>query len=1025
MAAERQPWAEGAEENRGRRLLPHVVDYYAHQEPDRVFAAISTSESVPNGFEDITMKAMASAVNHMAWWLSKLLKSRPSDKQRTLAFIGPADLRYAVMLLAAIKTNWRSDVSALLYADSLRSMAKGLQKFDPSMACKQVPTMAELLQAESPEYPFEAAWADIKDQTCLILHSSGSTGPPKLVHMTHAALSCTDNDTKVPVPEGRQAQNASQFNFDPPARFYSCFPPYHFAGLMAFTLLPIFSKTATAVMGPPMMPPSGYLVDAIMKQQDVKALYLPPSIIDQWASDPESLEQAENLDFILYSGGPLAQATGDKLDDVTDICQIYGALEMGQIQGLMPQAGDWQYIEPNPAEECQFEEVDDGIYELVLNCDKKFIGQRTLAHTFPDASVWRTKDLFVPIRQSPVSGAFILEPMISSCWPAVTKSGALVVGNGRPEVLLLVEPRPGPETDRMSKKEFIDAIWPRIAEANTQSTEHGKIRRSRIVLSQPNLGFFRAPKGTISRKPTESLYAEYISAAFLDGTTDEESEIGILEKHWIDEAKRFIGSVVHDMHADITLRDSDDFFVSKAMDSLTVLELAQKIRLSLLKRMDKEKNTLNFWLRTIFENPTIEDLANATLDAVFGQGDSSRDSDPFRATDLLVEELVSELPEPVKRETISEFPTANIKVVLLGARGRLGPFIVKDLLDDPRVTGIKCLDRGTSGQEAFQRRADELKIAIDAKDPKLQFVSVDISEPDLRLPQEELNEILNHANVIIHNVWAVNFAFSLASFEHEMLKSVSSLIEMVNRAPARPRLVFISSVSSTQSWSKVISPHTLVPEEVINTPTVTAKTGYSQSKQAAERLLAAAGARLNIPISVLRVCQVAGPTNIAEGGKWESHDWMHSLAILSKASGLVPTDLGYIDWIPVDKVSSIVRDLSLHEQSTASSNFQLYNVVHPQPIPFSKFSDALQKSISSSKPVRFKEWVEHLAGLAPNKLSKDADTEKARILPWFQSIIDQEASHYSVEKAKAASPTMAGLKPIEEEWLEKWCQHWV
>lgn len=741
----------------------------------------------------------------------------------------------------------------------------------------------------------------------------------------------------------------------------------------------------------------------------------------------------------------MAKAVGDKLDDITDICQIYGALEMGQIQGLMPQAGDWQYLEPNPAEECQFEEVDDGVYEMVLNCDKKFLGQRALAHTFPEAKTWRTKDLFVPHPSKPGLWRFhsrtddiIVLNSSHKVWPIPMENiiaghplvaGALIVGNGRPEVLLLVEPRPGPETDRMSKKEFIDAIWPKIAEANMNSAEFGKIRRSRIVLSQPNLGFFRAPKGTISRKPTESLYAEYISAAFLDGTTDEQSEIGILEKHWIDEAKRFIGSIIHDMRADITLRDSDDFFVSKAMDSLTVLELGQKLRLSLLRRMDKDKNTINFWLRTIFENPTIEDLAKATLDAVFGQGESRGHSNPGQEVDLLVEELVSELPEPIERDTTSAFATENLKVVLLGSRGRLGPFIVKDLLDDPRVTGIKCLDRGLDGQEAFQRRADELNIAIDAKDPKLQFVTADLSQPDFKLPQKELDEILNHADVIVHNVWAVNFAFSLASFEHEMLKSVASLINMVNRAPARPRLVFMSSVSSTQSWSKVISPNIPVPEEVISSPAVTMHTGYGQSKHVAERLLAAAGTQLKIPISILRVCQVAGPTMIAEGGKWESHDWMHSLAILSKASGLVPTDMGNIDWIPVDKVSSIIRDLALREdaedQSAHALNVHLYNIVHPNPIPFSAFSDALQRNISSSQPVSFEKWVEHLSELAPNKLSKDAEAERSRILPWFQSIVDEEFTRYSVEKAKNASPTMAELVPIEQDWLEKWCQQWT
>ncbi|KAJ5569820.1 uncharacterized protein N7459_009250 [Penicillium hispanicum] len=1062
VSNDEEPWAYGAEEYRGQRLLPHVIDYYAHHEPQRVYASISKSESVVNGFQDVTMKTMATAIDHMAWWLSRTLKNA-SAKRRTLAYIGSADLRYAILLAAAIKCGWRTmfispwnpvtlnlgllqqaDVSALLYADVLRSLAKGLQKFDPSMSCKQVPPLAELLKSSSPPYRFNVSWSDIKDEKCLILHSSGSTGPPKVVYLTHATFSCTDNDPKVPVPKGRRAQNTKQFHFDPPGRYYSCFPPYHLTGLQAYTLLPTFSQTAAVVMGPPMMPPSGYLVDTIIKSQEIRALYLPPSVIEQWVTDPVAFEQAENLDFILYIGGPLAQNVGDRLDDITDVCQIYGSLETGQLQMLMPQQGEWNYLEPNPVEECDMQEVDEGIFEMVLHGDQKFRGQRGLAHTFPDLKEWRTKDLFIPHPTKPGLWRFhsrtddiLVLASSHKVWPVPIENrisgdphvaGALVVGNGRPEVLLLVEPRSGPQVDRMSKKEFIDAIWPTIAQANAIAPEYGKIRRSRIVLSQPNLGFFRAPKGTISRKPTESLYAEYIAAAFLDGTTDENSEIGILENHWMDETKRFIGSIVHDIRPDITLKESDDFFVAKAMDSLTVLELGQKLRLGLLNRMDKKKNTINFWLRTIFENPTIDALAKATLDAVSGQGGSQLHLQASYSPESLVDELTGQLPEPSGLEPRSSLATEDIKIVVLGSRGRLGPYIVRELLESPQVAGIKCLDRGTDGRAAFQRRADELGLDLDANSARLEFVSVDLAQPNLGLSQRHMEEIANHADLIIHNVWAVNFALSLSSFKPEMIRSVSTIIDIANSAPSRPRIVFLSSTGTVQGWAKTISPNVPVPEEVIHSSTAATLTGYAQSKNVAERLLAAAGVRLKIPISIIRLGQVAGPTTLGEGGKWESHDWMHSLAILSKASGLVPTDLGHIDWIPVDQASRVIRELSLletQEQETGSPFVQLYNLVHPRPIPFSNFSEALSRCISSSKQVSFDKWVEHLTNLTPNKLSRDAEEEKTRILPFFQNILDEEFARFSLSKSKAASATMAGLEPINQELLDQWCQQWT
>ncbi|KAJ6103788.1 hypothetical protein N7486_004010 [Penicillium sp. IBT 16267x] len=1061
VSDDKETWAEGAEKNRGQRLLPHVIDHCAHHEPDRVFASICKSGDPDNGFEDITAETMATAVNYMAWWLTKNLKTR--NKRRTLAYVGPSDLRYTVIFLAAIKCRWRtffispgnpltlnlgllqqSDVSVLLYTDTLRAHARNLQKFDPCISCKEVPSMNEILKSESPSYPFDASWSEIKDENCLILHSSGSTGPPKLVNYTHAAFSCTDNDSKISVPPGRRAQNGAQFMFDTPGRYYSSFPIFHIAGIQAYILIPSFFPTSTVVMGPPHVAPSGSLVDKILREQKVRALWLPPQVIEQWISNSAAIKQAENLDFVAYGGGTMAKSAGDKLNKATDVCQIYGCLEAGQVQMLVPRRGDWQYLEFNPAEECDMQEVDEGVYELVLHNDEKFLGRRTLSHTFPDVQTWRSGDLFTPHPTKPGLWSFYsrIDDIIvlannQRVWPIPMEAiisgdplitGAVVVGNGRPEVLLLVEPRSSPEIDRVSKKEFIDAIWPMIAQANGIAPAHGKIRRSRIALSQPNLGFIRAPRGTILRKPTESLYSEYITAAFVDGTTDEQGEIGILENHWTDEAKRFIGSVIHDIRPDSKIRDTDDFFVLKAMDSLAALELGQKLKLGLSGRMDKEKNTIDFWMRTIFENPTIDGLATATLDAAFGKSETGQ-SQRRLSVDGLVENLIAQLPEAIASTPPPPFPTEDIKVVVLGCQGRLGPYLVKSLLDDDRVAGIKCLDRGPDVRDTFQMRVDELGLNIDAKDARLQFVAIDLSQPELGLPEEHVEEICTHADVIIHSIWTVNYALSLASFTPEILKSVYAIIDIANRAASRPRVVFTSSIGSVHRWAKAISPSVPVPEEVVNCTAAAMGTGYGQSKQVGERFLAAAGAKLQISISILRIGQIAGPSKIEEGGKWESHDWLHSLALLSKASGLVPVNPALINWVPVDQMANVIQEIALREKhddhETGTTNVQLYNIVHPRPIPTSKFSEALQKCISSPRLVGYSEWVEHLSALPPNRLSREAEEERARVLPFFRTIVDEGFARFDIGKALAVSPTMSRMEPIEEGSIERWCRQWT
>lgn len=806
-------------------------------------------------------------------------------------------------------------------------------------------------------------------------------------------------------------------------------------------MIPCFYPASTVVMGPPYGAPSGSLVDKVMAEQDIRALWVPPIVIEQWLSNPASLKKAEALDFVILGGGLVAKVLGDRLNNLVDVCVPYGSIETSQIQMLIPRRGDWQYLEPNPAEECDMQEVDEGIYEMVLHNDKKFLGRRTLSHTLPNLKTYHTQDLFVPHPKKSGLWSFhsrtediIVLANNEKVWPIPMESiiaedplvaGALVVGNGRPEVILLVEPRPSPEVDRMTKKEFIDAIWPRVAYANgTSPNSNGKIRRSRVLISQKSLGFFRSPKGSISRLPTESLYSEAITAAFVDGTADEQNEIGVLEDYWINETKRFIGTVVRDIRPDVRLKDTDDFFVTGAMDSLSVLELGQKLKLGLSGRMDREKNHIDFWMRTIFDNPTVEDLATATLDAAFAQGGSGPSQLPF-TVDGYVDEMISQLPAARSTSPAPPFKTEGINVVVLGCQGRLGPFLVKSLLGDDRVARIKCMDRGSDVQEAFQGRIDELALGISAKDPRLQFISIDLSKEKLGLPQKHLDDIYQHADLIIHSIWSVHYALSLGSFGPEILRSLTTVIEIANRAESRPRVVFTSSIASVHRWGKAISRAVPVPEEVINCSTAAMSAGYGQSKQVAERYLAAAAAKLQIPILILRIGQITGPTIMAEGGVWKSRDWLNSLAILSKATGLVPTNLANINWIPVDQVASVIREISLREShddhETGTPNAQLFNVIHPKPSPTSRFSEGLQKCISSPRMVEYSEWLSHFSNLLPNELPKEAEDEKNRVLPFLKTIFEEGELRYVIDKAKAVSPTLASMEPIGPDVIERWC----
>ena len=85
----------------GERLLPQILDSLADTDPNRVYAAIPLSAQVSDGFQDITVASLANAVNRCCWWMQE--KPGTSTTFDTIAYLGIADLRYAIVFLASVK----------------------------------------------------------------------------------------------------------------------------------------------------------------------------------------------------------------------------------------------------------------------------------------------------------------------------------------------------------------------------------------------------------------------------------------------------------------------------------------------------------------------------------------------------------------------------------------------------------------------------------------------------------------------------------------------------------------------------------------------------------------------------------------------------------------------------------------------------------------------------------------------------------------------------------------------------------
>lgn len=86
----------------GQRLLARVIDDYAANQPDRVWAAIPRSNDLTQGFRHITFRQFAQAIDRAAFWLEDHLGASDGSFE-TFAYAGDKDLRYSIIAVAAVK----------------------------------------------------------------------------------------------------------------------------------------------------------------------------------------------------------------------------------------------------------------------------------------------------------------------------------------------------------------------------------------------------------------------------------------------------------------------------------------------------------------------------------------------------------------------------------------------------------------------------------------------------------------------------------------------------------------------------------------------------------------------------------------------------------------------------------------------------------------------------------------------------------------------------------------------------------
>lgn len=780
-------------------------------------------------------------------------------------------------------------------------------------------------------------------------------------------------------------------------------------------------------------PPSGEMVSQIMNQMTLRSLYCPPTIFEELIREPEGLKQMSKLDFVIFTGGPLSPETGNELAKVTTVCQLFGSTETGSIPALIPERENWPYFEWHPVYQLDMQEVYPGSFEMVIPRNPELAWIRTTWHTFPELEEWRTRDLFRKHPTNPnlwtfegrsddvvvLSNGEMFNPvaMEGTIKDHPLVSEALIVGHGRFQAALLIEPR----SDAVVGDSLITNVMPIVEKANAEGPGHARIFRSKIIVANLRKPFRRTAKNTIIRRLTTEDYAQEIEAVY-SGAANTPNAVGTSISMLtlpLSVVEELLKSYVAQLLPQYDGAPLDSDFYVLGLDSLQTIELASQLRFAMAPYI-KASGLSSIDAKAIYAHASVKRLANHMY-ALMNSGSelavAGPDDERIARMSAMVSKYTVDIPQRAPNHTPNLRPRSErLSVVLTGSTGTLGTNMLRTLLADPTVAKIYCLNRSSDAR----KRHEDAGLKLNSL--KVEFLTAEFGTPQFGLSPSKLAEVKDVVDVIIHNAWKVNFHHSLQSFEDVHIRGVRCFIDWSLTSPRNPHVVFVSSVGSVARWNTQYAGPVLEKELVDYR--VAARQGYSESKHVAERILQIAAERAGLSTSLLRVGQISGPMEIG-GTSWNRHEWLPSLVQTSQALARIPANMMDVDWTPVDALARVICDIA----HTGAQGLQVFNLVNPRTEKWSTFVHTIQRRYPEIKAIPLGNWVSMIKGIDANNRDEVARYPGVKLIEFYDNLADAQAkgaelTKYETGNAERVSRTMRELGPVREEWMQLWLDQW-
>ncbi|KIK67018.1 hypothetical protein GYMLUDRAFT_37049 [Collybiopsis luxurians FD-317 M1] len=947
----------------------------------------------------------------------------------------------------------------------VRGIQEELASEDPAfeLSVEEAPTLDQLYpklgnekatDPFDPYYPWKPNYPS-PQETALYLHSSGSTGFPKAIPLSHFMLDHSFANVLSPY-----------YNYHCQLRMAGMSaPPFHLLGIYTQFLTPLYAAITVGLYPPTVTRPDATPLMATpattvthSRRTRCNAIVAVPAMLQVWSQNSSGIDFLRDFESVTFAGGPLAPATGDYLVSCgVRLRAVYGATEFGLPTRLDLEGKegfeDWAWINLKDQPYIRWVPQGDGTSELQLLTTDSF---EPAVENLKDVRGYATSDLFSPHPTKPglwhVTGRTddviihssgektVPLPMEHIVIRSPLVQGAVMFGRQRDQPGILIEPIPELQIDISNEAqvaELRNKIWPVIEQANQIAPAFSRVYKEMILITSPGKPLPRAAKGTVMRKATYKEYEKEIDELY--EVVESNGGAGSVEPpvSWnLQDVQDWILTQVIELGGN-KLDVTDDLF-EHGIDSLSAtiirLRLATVLRSSSDSSVKAAAQSID--QAAIYSHPSVESLAKY----VIGLIDHSQDSEASH--EVLIEQMIEKYSQGLGATPASKTEKPNSNVVFLtGSTGNLGSQMLASLIANESVNRVYTFNRPSTRSSMLDRHRkrfeDKLLDVGLLSSQKLVFLEGEASQVNLGLSDDQYKELSENVTHIIHNAWRLDFNLSLSSFEPH-IRGTRNLIDFARASQfaLSTRFLFTSSISAAQSWNtKSQGPF---PEKIESNANFAVGGGYGESKYVSERILEKSG----LHISVLRIGQISGGK---PSGAWAMSDWFPMMVKSSLSLGMLPDAHGVVSWAPMDAISEAILNVAFSPEQPPV----VVNLVHASPKSWRYVITALRKAIISTKQldgdalplVSLQKWTAALEERSKHATTEETanDIPAAKILGVVKllSLGDQNVANdgnlsaeaggfnsFVTDNARKVSPRMRSLEPIGEADVEMWVKYW-